>query len=486
MPSKPPAPKFKAGPWLPDMPDLDNPGLTEALNVLPVASSYTPYLPISVSGNAMTNTAAVAFIGSDDSVPTDAQLYVGSTAGNIYIQGFPIGGGWTDLAPAGFVGTRVTALCQYNTLIIAANGEAGNPPVYGTLGSLSAFAVLGTGGVDAPPCGVLGVVGQFLFTGNINTTGGPSGALPHAVQWSGIGNPTSWPTPGSATAIAQQSGQQVLHAELGGVTGIYGADEWGVILQAAGVSRLTYIGSPGVFQFDTISRGIGMDFPNAGVKVGGVVYFMSSRGFFATDGVNVLPIGNEKVNKWFLASWDGTTFTNSSAAVDYVNNLIYWNYPRTGDSGVPLGLVVYNFVEQRFTHATDTIRAFAVAAGLTYTALGVQAIDVTTNKAGELSGTAGTATLRTGELELNPGGKSLLQGFRPLVSGSSPSVTCKIGSRMRQGDAITYTSALTPNANTGFADCLIEASFHRAEIDISGAFTQVIGGEFIGNPSGAF
>ena len=86
---------------------------------------------------------------------------------------------------------------------------------------------------------------------------------------------------------------------------------------------------------------------------------------------------------------------------------------------------------------------------------------------------------------MNPGGKALVQGFRPQVTGAG-AVTCKIGSRMKQSDSVSFTSALTPNSVSGFADALVEASYHRAETDIVGSFGQAIGGEFLHSESGAF
>ena len=34
------------GEWLPDLPDLDNPGLTEANNVIPSDGGYKPFRPL--------------------------------------------------------------------------------------------------------------------------------------------------------------------------------------------------------------------------------------------------------------------------------------------------------------------------------------------------------------------------------------------------------------------------------------------------------
>lgn len=478
---KPPAGKFKFGDWLPDLSDLDNPGILEALNVLPVGkteSGYAPYSPLATSGTALvTGTSifdCVALLAAAIGGSTP-YVYVGTLDGHLY-QSLATGGSWTDYS-GGVISQPISSLAQYNNLLFAAANTAGIWQK--TVGSGSNATQV----VGAPNAGVLGVIGQFLVAGNISTTPLVS---PHLVMWSAIGNPTNWPTVGSAAAIAAQSGEQFLHYELGAVTGIFGGDQWGVILQQNGITRVTYIGGAVVFQFDTLSGGIGMDYANAAVKIGGLIYFASSRGFYATDGVSVLPIGEEKVNRWFVANVvDVGDLPFGSVAVDWTNKLIYWGFGVAGTAP----LVVYNFETKRFTHAGDANFAVMVAANVaSFTSLGVQAIGQD-KKLGFFTGTPGTATLTTSEVELNPGGKTLVQGFRPQVTRAgitAPSITVRIGQRSSEGGAVFFGSAITPNASTGFADALVEDNYHRAETDIAGAFTQAIGGEFLSEPAGDF
>ena len=40
--------------WLPDLPALDNPGMTEAKNVIPSDSVYKSFLPVTGIGDALT------------------------------------------------------------------------------------------------------------------------------------------------------------------------------------------------------------------------------------------------------------------------------------------------------------------------------------------------------------------------------------------------------------------------------------------------
>jgi len=468
--------KFKFGEWLPDLSDLDNPGVTEAKNVRPVGKAeagYSPYLPLVTSGAAMTTAETENLIALlTGTAGTNTYIYVGTLDGHLY-QSRTGSGTWTDYAPAGT--GAVQSLCQYNTLVFAADDSKG---IYQqTVGGATNFALVSA----TPLVQVIGVIGQFLLGGNV-PLGTPK---PNYLQWSAIADPTNWPTPGSATAIATQAGSQNLHLELGAITGIFGGDQWGVILQTAGITRVTYIGGSNVFQFDTLANGIGMDYPNLGVKAGRQVYFASSRGIYATDGLTLDPIGEDKINRWFIANivnGNPGLLNTGSVGIDWTNKLIVWNFVLSANN---TAVVIYNFETRRFSHAVDTVLANMVVGDDTaFASLGLQGIGQD-KKLGTFTGTPGTATLISTEVELNPGGKALVQGFRPQVTGSG-TVTCKIGSRMKQSDAVTYTSAITPNSVTGFADALVEASYHRAETDIVGSFTQAMGGEFLSEPSGAF
>lgn len=482
------AKKFKFGPWIPDQPDLDNPGLIEALNVRPVgdaSSGYEPYLPLVTVANAFTSAGGAAkallvntgnnipwvYVSTADSPPHlyRAQANTSSTVT------------WTDYASGSM--NAIQDIAQYNNLVIAADGlGASGHGLWQHDSTAPATVALISG---SPIAQVLGVIGQFVIAGNIYSSGVQ---YPHRLQWSGINQPTSFPTPNSATAIAQQSGQQDLHEEFGAVTGIFGGDQWGIILQSDAITRATYVGGSTVFQFDTLSAGIGMDVRYLAVKIGGKVYFACSRGFYATDGVSLDPIGEEIVNRWFMSTIVGAGIIGTgTAAVDWSNKLIMWTF---AGGGANKPAVFYNFETKRFTHSTDTNLAVVVTGNVSSfygTTPPLQGIGLD-NKLGVFTGSAGTATIVTPEVELNPGGHALVQGFRPQIQQQgAATVTCKIGSRMKQDtNIITYTSAITVNSQTGFADALVEAVYHRVEIDIAGQFNAALGGEFKAVPAGDF
>lgn len=461
--------------WLPDQPDLNNPGLTEALNVVPVGSlesGYQPYLPISTSGTAMTAASfPVVSVLAGAVNAANPFVYVTSTHGDLWqatANSVPAPT-FTNYGPG--ITQPALALCQYNNLMIASVQLHG---LYQqTVGGTSTFTAI----TSSPHVSVLGVIGQFLVGGNLEAA---PNSYPHLVVWSSIGNPTDWPTPGSDSALASQSGEQFLHFENGNVTGIFGGDQWGILTQENAITRVTYVGGSVVFQFDTLSAGIGMDILNTGVKIGAKVFFACSRGFYATDGVSLEPIGEGKINQWWQGKISGYigfgSAPSGSVGVDWNNKIIYWYFASI--------VVLYNYETNRFTHATDSNLTLMVMHNLdSFTPLGVIGIG-TDNKFGRFIGTPGTATLITGEDEPNPGGYAFISGVKPLVGATANALTCAVGTRTDLNASPTYTSDTTVNSRTGFSDCRVESRYARARVKVTGTFVDAQGTQFLSHPTG--
>src|SRR3569833_2744394 len=107
------------------------------------------------------------------------------------------------------------------------------------------------------------------------------------------------------------------------------------------------------------------------------------------------------------------------------------------------------------------------------------------SKVGSFSGTPGTATFTTAEAEFFPGKSAIVTAVSPQVTGSS-SLTVAVGHRRKQSDSVTYTSAVAPDAFTGDSNFFVDARYHRAQIAITGNFTQAMGGSFDAQASSAF
>lgn len=463
--------------WAPDTAPLGSAYLTECQNALPLDGLYKSFAPLTGSGTA----APAAIFGTLwSSEPVTGGLYVGTQA-NLYRYRDGTGA-YTLLSSATYNtdGDGFWRFIEYEGLMVATNGI--DLPQAHTVAASSNFTNLATSGTT-PAAKHVGVIGQFLMLGNLIDAS--STARPYTVQWSSIDQPRNFPTPNSSTAIASQSGEQMLNPAWGEIMGIWGNDQYGVIAQQGGLTRCTYIGGTAVFQFDEYEAGRGVLFPNSAVQIGNVTYYVSPAGFCATDGTNVKNIGSNKVDNYFRSQVNFIYKPKVRGAADYQKELLYWSFcSSTSGSSIPDQLLAYNWQEDRWGRATMThdgltsARHKITAGESPRPPVGFQS----SRTLGSLSGTPGTAVIETGEAEPNEGGYSFVGGVKPLIDQSA--VTVQLGYRTDQTSTPTYESATTANSRSGFADFRRSSRYFRARFNITGTFNAAQGAEFGAVPDG--
>jgi hypothetical protein len=466
--------------WLPDQPELGNPGLLVATNTWPTEGGYVPHRPLDASGAtlpAMSSGNGV-FSGS-----TKASSIVYAFGSNLNYYTSVFGTSAFTARGASVTGSSSKMFAQFDDLVIAVGQPA--PPEKHTAGSASNFSTLATSGT-APSANVIGIINRFVVVGDIQSGFTLSvGALqsPNVIQWSAIDQPTNWPTPNSATAIATQSGEQELYVQHGAVTGIFGGDQHGVVLQKGAVTRMTYVGPPVVFQFDIIDKTQGQWLEGSGLQAGSRTYFVSRKGFCRTDGVGVENIGLGKVDRFF---WD--SFYSSgpfSAGYDQLRGIVHFAYSNVTATSTCNSILSFHENTGSWAYSSQVMREFITpnsgfASGATLMAFNMA------GTVGKFQATAGSAIFETGEFELNEAGRTFIDGVKPNVesSGTAPSMTVRVGYRDSLGTAPTYTSALTPYTRTGVANMRVDAKYLRLETTITGNFEKATGVEFDAEPAG--
>lgn len=465
---------FSFGEWLPDLPDLGNPGLKVAMNLLPIAGgSYAPYAPLSSVSTILALSAIAGLVASGNG---SREIYaVGGDVSKTLIYQLS-STNWVTVSSTLPAATNVFSMLQFDDKVFAVQQSAGL--LVKTINSVSSFATI----ASAPAGNFLGIINRFLFVGN--AAGGLS-----LLRWSALNDPTSFPTPNSATAIATQSGQQQMPVEWGSITHIAGGDQHGLVFQEGGITRLTYAGPPVVFQFDRIASLTGAPFYGTVLTVEGLTYFATDVGFFVTDGVQVRSIGDKKVNRYLIDNFEPTSTYRFSVAADMEKRLIYWSVNLSTTPGICGHLMVYNYAEDRWSLATQNAAALFSGAGLFTPNLTVRSIPYAfdgNNRLGQFTGTPGTATIESGEVEPQPGGCALINGIKAVVasSGTAPTIGVQVGSRDDQGTAVSYSSTTTPTSRTGFADFRSDARYHRARVYIAGNFDKALGLEIDATPTG--
>ena len=329
---------------------------------------------------------------------------------------------------------------------------------------------------DAPVAKYITTVRDFVVVANV-------GGVANKVQWSDINDFTDW-TSGSAS----QSDYQLL-PDGNTIQGITGG-EFGVIFLEKAIVRMSYIGSPLFFQFDTIARNLGCIASGSIAQFGATSFWLADDGFYSTDGNVVTPIGVEKVDRYFFDNLDYNSLSTISASIDPVNKLVVWNYPKaTGGRE----LIMYNWQIQRWSRAETDVTTMAYAATATTT---LEALDnfgtidtlpasldssIWAGGIATLKGTRGqyivtfngsssTANIVTQDIEI--GFNSTITLARTQIDNGSS--TIQVASRKMLDDAITYSSSVTTD-DENRASLRSSGRYHRLSVTPTGNWTSAIG-----------
>jgi hypothetical protein len=409
------------GEWLPDQPGLIG-ALTQAKNVYPKAVGYGPF-PNSVdySGAASEDLNNV-FAAKDSTGAT--KVFAGSQTMLYLLDSVDLSMDDVSATTSGYTQSSRWFFTQFGNNVIAANGK--DKLQYYDLTTTGTFEELSSG---APTSKFVTVVRDFVVSAN-------EASNPNRVQWSGINDPTTW----TSSGVTQSDFQDV--PDGGNVMGITGG-EFGLVLMEQAIFRMSYVGTPLVFQFDNIARNRGCYESNSVVQWQGVTYFLSDDGFYACDGQKVIPIGAEKVNRFFFSDLVEAGIENMSAAIDPVRNLVVWCYPSLEDT---YRLLVYHTITQRWSIIDTDINRICNSAtpgvtleGLDAFSASIDALDTSLDSriwlGGKLNltGTRGTriisfsgankvGVIETSDLE-SSGQSSLITLAKPLIEGGSADIS---------------------------------------------------------------
>lgn len=461
------------GEWTPDQPGITN-GLQRAENVYSKQFGYGA-IPTSVdysaaADQALNNVVAakttvggtLLFAGGDTKLfkldPSDLSLDNVSKAGNYTTS--------TD---------QRWRFAQFGNVLIAANGTA---KLQGfNVNSSTLFADLAA---DAPTARYVTVVRDFVVSGNIQTD------YPNRVQWSALNDESSW----TVSATTQADFQDI--PDGGSVVGITGG-EFGLVFMDRSIHRMSYVGSPLVFQFDNISRNLGCYEPNSIIQYGGTSFFLADDGFYACDGQNIIPIGNEKVNRYFFNDVDQGILYKMSAAVDPTKRLIIWSYA-SQSSATADKLIIYNFQTQKWTSGTTTADRIA---STSTPSVNLEGMDVYGNldtiltsfdsrlwlggrlqlagvdgaKIVTFTGANATAYIETGDIEV-PGATSAITMAKPIVDDGSASMA--IDSRRLLNEAVSFGSQVAADAENRVSIRSV-GRYHRLQLTPTGNWTSIVG-----------
>ena len=465
--------------WLPDQPGVVG-ALTNALNVYPKAVGYGPLPTEEDYSAAASEDLNSVFAGKDNSGNT--KVFAGGSTKLFLLDSTDVS--LDDVSGSTYTATTKWNFVQFGSFIIAANGQ--NKLQYADLSTTTiSFADLDA---SAPTAKLLTVVRDFVVTGNTSTA-------TNEVRWSGINNPAStW----GSVAVTQADFQTIPDGgEIRGLTG----GEFGLVLLERSIVRMSYVGTPLIFQFDNISRNLGCYESNSVAQWQGITYFLADDGFYACNGQQVEPIGAEKVNRFFWDSLREDMIEEMSTAVDPFRSLVIWGYPSQENT---YRLLIYHTVTKRWSYSDTNVSRISnlftpgiTLEGLDAFSASIDALQtsldsrqwvggkflfggVTGAKISTFSGPNKTARITTADLETG-GNMSMVTLAKPIVDGGSASVA--VASRMKLSEAVSFnTEAAADSENRVGLRSL--GRYHRLRVIPSGEWTTAIGTEIEINPAG--
>jgi len=426
------------GDFKPDLAQHGHDGLIIAENVLPIANGYAP-LPAFVADSSGALPLPCLGAASFKSANKSAYMLAG-TASGLYRYAHT---GWVSVG-SGYNASPVYAwrFEQFGNRIIVTNGI--DPVQYVPM---TDSGVAGRLAGTPPIMQLLTTVRDFLVGGVINNDS-------LTIQWSGINDSEAW-QPG-----LKQCDYNTF-AVGGAVTGVTGG-EYGIVLQEMRVTRMSYVGGNNIFQFDELSANVGCVARRSICRFGSQIYFLSHRGFMLCNGAQVTPIGDEIIDRTFLALADMKSTQTMSAVVDPVRKIAVWSVPVS--SGTASIWFIYNIILNKWSTAVQPTQFMLSGLSTDYSLEDLDAVSTSIdalpfsldsaawiggvpalyvfndqNTIGTMSGPPSQATFGLPNIEMITGRSARIRRCRPITDATS-GLTLTLAGRQRLGDPVVTTT----------------------------------------------
>lgn len=475
------------GAWEPDQSPLSG-ALQEARNVVPAKRGYRPFPSLQSSAAVLAADCRGAYATKD--LDGNPRTFAGTSSALYVISG----GAWSDKSKVGgytVPNTENWEFATYGDITVAVQDD--EIPQYSDMtgGSVGTFAdITETRGSDtysAPKARRVGVVNNFVFVGALATQR-------NAVQWSGLDDPTWWPTPGTSQAQLAQSDINIFPAggEVRGIIGGIGGVD-GVIFCERSIYRAIYIGPPFIFQFDVIDRQRGAFAARSIVPVEGRAYYYAEDGFYVTDGATVQPIGVDRVDGWLRDNAAMDRMAEIRGAADPINHLVVWSFATpAAASNVHDRALVYHYALNRWSYGVLTTQWVwtNLGAGTTLDDLdaiygNLDAIPFSLDSAqlvggavllGAIDGNKALASVTGPPLEATidtqetGGQRMLVHGLRPLVNGNATPTAALISRDLQHATQAVGASA-SPESFDGVAYVTTSTRYAAARVTVPASTT---------------
>jgi hypothetical protein len=465
--------------WLPDQPGVIG-VLTNAKNVFPKQVGYGPVPQEEDYSGAASENLNSAVAGK--TVAGAVRVFAGGSTKLFLMDSNDLS--LSDISGTTYSATKNWKFTQFGNLVLAANGAQ---PIQAADLSTTTISFQNVE-ASAPTAKYLTVIRDFVVTAN------QPASNPSRVQWSGINDPTTW----SSSAVTQSDFQDIPDGgEIRGITG----GEYGLVLLERSIVRMSYVGTPLVFQFDNIARNLGCYEGQSVIQWQGTTYWLSDDGFYSYNGQQIEPIGAEKVNRYFWATMEESRLDEMSAAVDPFRNLVIWGY---GSNDNTYRLLIYHWITKRWSYAETNVNRIADFSSPSFT---LEALDtISTNldlipvsldsrlwlggkmifggvrgdKLVSFGGQSKEATIETSDLETD-GRFSMITLAKPVVDGGLASVGVASRNNLSVTPVFSNQSQADSENRVGLRSL---GRYHRLRVIPSGLWRTAIAVDIEIQPAG--
>lgn len=463
------------GPWEPDSAGIDMAVLATAKNVWPSKTGYAPIpelaafstdaLPGRCVGTAYARTSTGAY-----------QIYAGTSTGLYKFESL----GWTNVSrlSGGDYGVPTDdnwSFAQFGTKLYAVN----------LTDDMQVIDVDSGSNFDAAPgsppkARYVAVVGDFLVLAALASND-------RKLRNSAINNASGW-TVGTDLCDEQE------FADGARITGLFGG-EFGYVVQERAIRLMIFQpGDDTAFRFERKESEHGAAAGYSLVGTANGIFFLANDGYYKFSvGGGLIPIGAQRVNKWFTANCDSSRFFSVVGFTDPFAPRIGWAFYNSVGSSYFDRVLFYDWQIDRWSYAEITAQYWAslTTAGLTLEDLDVYgdidsgdipypfdsrvwqggapvvaAIDANGQLAFLQGNNPYTALLNTSSMHVNAGKRSKEFVIEPLGVFNDASQTLRIGKRESTNAGAVYTGSISPSSLTGLLRGTASGRIHEFEVTI--------------------
>lgn len=479
--------------WVPDQAMMVT-GVTMALNTIRTAGGYRPLAGLKALSQQTIPAPAQGLVlahGSED----DLVVIAAGGDGNLY-RFDRAALNWANVSKShgAYAGATLWNFLEFGNKLLATNDVGNKIQTYDMSGAAPGTFVDIAG---APEAKFITLIKDQVFAGY-------DLSIPaiDRIRWSAIDDPTDW-TPSATTMSDYQD-----NPDCGALMGLVGGS-YGVALFEKTIKRLTFVGPPVIWEFDTIINAQGCMAEGSVVAYLNLTFYLSTAGFIQFDGNQATQIGAEQVDQYFFKDANMAFLGNMRGAVDPRAHMVIWVYQGAGDTdNVNGSCIIYNFALQKWSHGKMEASVLASVALPGYTLDELDSVnpDLDTLQASLDSRTwAGSlpflgamnydanlcnftappnqAVIDTKQIAFSEMRRSMLKAIYPLIEGDSTAISAMVWSKGRSENAWTSGPTLPENPE-GWIATRREGRYHRVRVFIDGYWTHAMGVEYIAAPMG--